>query len=105
MKLYVTQGQQKIYLDIVADTRQSLANSIGSYWFTLHGGTYHVSQVMAESSSNSTAAGAVVGGLVGILGGPIGLLVGGIFGGALGSQGDKTESERVGRFNRSQSLG
>lgn len=105
MKLFVGQGQQKVYLDIVADTRQELAERIGSYWFTLQGGTYHVNQVVAESSSNSTAAGAVVGGIVGILGGPLGLLLGGIVGGALGNQGDKNEAEKVSYFNRSRTQG
>ena len=104
MKLFVRDkiSNNKIYLNILAATRSELANVIGSPWFSLHGQQYHVHEVVAETDSNSTAAGAVVGGLIGILGGPIGVLIGGALGGALGNESDKTETNSVLRFNQSR---
>lgn len=103
MKLYVSnRNGVREYLNIVASTRQELANMIGSPWFTFNGNQYHVHQVVATTDTNSTAAGAVIGGLIGLLGGPFGILVGGAIGGALGNEGDKTEVNKVGYFNQSR---
>lgn len=103
MKLYVTDNlNNKIYLNTLATTRSELANIIGSPWFYLNNQRFHVHQVVAESESNSIAAGAVVGGLIGLLGGPIGVLLGGTLGGALGNEDDKTELNKVNRFNHSR---
>lgn len=104
MKLFVRDkiSGTKIYLNILASTRSELAHIIGSTWFSLHGQQYHVHEVVAETESNSTAAGAVVGGLIGILGGPVGVLIGGALGGALGNENDKTEAGKVSRFNQSR---
>jgi hypothetical protein len=104
MKLFVRDkiSNNKIYLNIHAWTRSELANVIGSSWFSMHEQQYHVHEVVAESDSNSTVAGAFVGGLIGILGGPIGVLIGGALGGALGNESDKTEIKSVSRFNQSR---
>src|SRR5580704_15671056 len=97
MKLYVWDGanQQKVNLNLLASSRNELANLIGSQWFSLNGRNFHVNNVIAEAETNSTAAGAVVGGLIGLLAGPIGILAGGLLGGAMGSEGDKAEVQRV----------
>lgn len=104
MKLYVTNrtNNQRIYLNMLASTRGDLANLIGSPWFNLEGGQYHVHQVVAESENNSTVAGVVVGGLIGLLGGPFGVILGGTLGGALGNEGDKNETQKVNYFNNSR---
>ena len=101
MKLYVVNNQNREYLNVVAYTRQELANTIGSPWFTFNGNQYHVHQVIATAETNNTAAGAVIGGLIGLLGGPFGVLVGGTLGGALGNGGDTNEAAKVNRFNQS----
>jgi hypothetical protein len=104
MKLFVWDkiSGTKIYLNILASTRSELAKIIGSTWFSLHGQQYHVHEVIAETDSNSTVAGALIGGLIGVLGGPIGVLIGGALGGALGNENDKTEIYKVSRFNQSR---
>ena len=103
MKLYVTNPQgNREYLNVLASTRQELANIIGSHWFTFNGNQYHVHQVVATVETNNTAAGAVIGGLIGLLGGPFGVLLGGTIGGALGNEGDKSEVSRVRYFNQSR---
>jgi hypothetical protein len=105
MKLFVRNpAGVKEYLSNVANTRQELANQIGSPWFTFNGNQYHVHQVIAESDSSSTSAGAVVGGLIGLIGGPVGLLIGGVIGGALGGETDKQDISRVNYFNQSTVL-
>ena len=101
MKLYVVNNGKREYLNVVAFTRQELANAIGSPWFTFNGNQYHVHQVIATAETNNTAAGAVIGGLIGLLGGPFGVLVGGTLGGALGNGGDNNEAAKVNRFNQS----
>lgn len=102
MKLYVTNSlNQKVYLNLTAPTRQSLANKIGGYNFYLGENLYSVYDVIAENDSNSTATGAVVGGVVGALGGPIGILVGGFLGGLIGNNTDDDENGKIRRFNNS----
>lgn len=104
MKLFVRDktSRKKIYLNILASTRSELAYIIGSNWFSLKRQQYHVHEVIAERSNNSTATGAVVGGLIGVLGGPVGVIIGGALGGALGNENDKTEIVKVTRFNKSK---
>lgn len=104
MKLFVINKitKQKEYLGVLAPTRIALTTLIGSPWFNIHGNIYHVNEVVAESQSNNTAAGAVVGGLIGLLGGPLGVLIGGALGGALGNENDKTETTGVNNFNNSR---
>lgn len=103
MKLYViNSSNQKVYLNITANTRQGLANKIGGQNFYLGNDYYTVRQVWAEKDNNSTAAGAVVGGLVGALGGPVGIVIGGLLGGLLGNESDDEETSKVNRFNNSR---
>lgn len=104
MKLFVRDRvtQQKINLNLLASTRNELANFIGSPWFTLNGQSFHVNNVVAETDINNTASGAVVGGLIGLIGGPIGILAGGLIGGLLGNEGDKGEIQKVNYFNSSK---
>ncbi|MGV3598239.1 MAG: hypothetical protein ACO1PI_10255 [Bacteroidota bacterium] len=104
MKLFVIdkKSKQKIYIDTLANSRSELARRIGSPWFSLGGFQYHVNEVIAETTDNSTATGAVVGGLLGLLGGPVGVLFGGILGGALGNETDKTDTQNVNLFNNSR---
>jgi hypothetical protein len=101
MKLYVVNNNKREYLNLVANTRQELADIIGSPWFIFNNKQYHVHQVVATSETNNTAAGAVIGGIIGLLGGPFGVLVGGTLGGALGNSGDTNEAAKVNRFNQS----
>ena len=103
MKLYVRDkhSNEKIFLNITASNRRELARVIGNQWFTLNNYEYHVHEVVAESSNNTTVAGTVVGGLIGVLGGPVGVLIGGALGGVLGNESDKSESAIVNRFNQS----
>jgi hypothetical protein len=102
MKLYIWDGREKRYLDVVAPTRNDLAQRIGSYWFTVGSTTYHVDDVRAEAGGgSSTAAGAGIGALIGLLGGPLGLIAGGIIGGAIGNNNDEGEKANVNRFNNS----
>lgn len=103
MKLFVTDNRhQKVYLNLIARTRQELASKIGSRNFFLANKMYSVSQVVAEKDSNNTATGAVVGGLVGAFGGPVGILVGGFLGGLLGNSTDDDEALLVNTFNSSR---
>jgi len=104
MKLYISNNisNQKIYLNMLASTREELAYLIGSPWFFMNGEQYHVHNVVAESESNNTVAGAIVGGLIGLVTGSAGILIGAAIGGALGSGGDKSEAEKVKYFNNSR---
>ena len=102
MRLYVrNKFGKKVFLDITAPTRRSLARRIGSRFFYIGNDLFNVAEVRAEKDLNSTIAGAVVGGLIGALGGPTGILIGGAVGGLLGNTSDDDETQRVTRFNRS----
>jgi hypothetical protein len=102
MKLFViNSNQQKVYLNLSANTRQELANQIGGSNFYLGNEFYSVYDVKAENDSNSTATGAIVGGAVGALGGPVGILIGGLLGGLFGNATDDLESSKVNQFNAS----
>jgi hypothetical protein len=71
MKMYVTDpNNQKIFLNVLASSREELARALGSRRFNLMGRLYTVSQVYAETSDDNTSTGLVVGGVIGFLGGP-----------------------------------
>ena len=105
MKLFVknkNNPSHKLYLDLIANTRQELRMIIGSNWFILDNQQFHVSEVLAEKSDyNNTTSGALIGGLVGALAGPAGIFFGGIIGGAIGSSSDEDENKKVRSFNNS----
>jgi len=103
MKLYVVNpyNSQKIYLNLIASTRQELANQIGGQNFFLSNNLYNIINVFAENDSNSTITGSFVGGVVGALGGPVGVLVGGLLGGLIGNSSDEVENAKIRRFNNS----
>lgn len=96
---------RRIYLNIVAPTRDNLARKI-EYDFEIrcpHCGNYSVytvNDVFAEAEASSVPGGAIVGGLIGLIGGPLGVLVGGALGGAVGANADEQERSDVRRFNR-----
>ena len=98
--------QNRVYLNIIADSRMALSNHIGSVYFNLtcphcdHPSSYHVNDVQAESSPSGVPAGAILGGIIGgLLGGPACLLLGGLFGAGVGEGSDRTEKNRVNNFN------
>lgn len=102
MKLYVrNSGNQKVYLNLQAHSRDELAYKIGYPNFLLGGEKYHVNHVCAESDSSSAAGGALIGGLIGLLTGGAGALIGGVIGGAIGNSSDNEDLERVKAFNAS----
>lgn len=106
MKLYIIchHCRNKIYLNLVALSRQEVANSWG-YTFNIncpycsYASTYTVNEIFAEEGPSSAVGGAVLGGLIGLIGGPLGMLIGGAVGGLAGSNADEEERKRVGRFN------
>jgi len=102
MKLYVINlSNQKVYLNLVAPTRDELRNIIRTSYFSLGNESYSVNDVSAEKNANSTGAGAVIGGAIGALGGPIGIIIGGALGGIIGNNSDEVESAKVKKFNNS----
>lgn len=102
MKLYVIdKNNQKVYLNLTANSRKNLARQIGGMNFYLGNTLYSVKNVYAENDSNNSAAGAVIGGVVGALAGPLGILVGGLLGGVIGNGSDEQETSLVTNFNRS----
>lgn len=102
MKLYVKNGNQKIYLRYTAPSRNELAQRIGGYYFTLNGLNYNVNQVFAEKESSNTVAGGVIGGAIGLFGGPLGFLTGALVGGLIGNSSESKEEQEVNYFNRSR---
>ena len=60
---------------------------------------YSREEVFAEASNGAGVGGAVIGGLIGLLGGPLGLIIGAVIGGAAGAEADKSEEEKIKRFN------
>ena len=101
---------RRIYLSIVAPTRDDLAIRIGGHAFEIQcplcgrSGYYTVHNVFAEMGDSSAVGGAILGGVVGLLGGPLGVLVGGALGAAFGSNADEKERENVKRFNGGSGL-
>jgi hypothetical protein len=101
MRLYVRNSlNEKIVLDVLAPSRDQLANKIGADFF-VKGEPYSVNDVLAEPSGNDTAGGAIVGGLIGLLGGGAGVIVGGFIGGLLGNKSDNNEKIKIINFNES----
>lgn len=99
MRLYVKNSRgDKVHLDVSATSKRDLASKIGVQ-FQVQGEHYHINQVIAESSNNDTAGGAVVGGILGLIVGGAGMVVGGILGGLLGSSSDTKEQKNVQNFN------
>lgn len=99
--------KNKISLGFEVFTRNDLRARFGGNLFFCTCGTcnnkliYNVSEVEAESSSNTTPGGAVVGGVVGLLGGPLGALLGAIVGGAIGGANDSEDIRKKNIFNNS----
>lgn len=104
MKLYVFNPikKQKVYLNLSAPTRQSLARQIGGRIFYIGNQRYSIYDVKAENDSNSAATGAAVGGVVGALGGPVGILIGGVLGGLIGNSTQDEENAKIRKFNNSK---
>jgi DNA-directed RNA polymerase subunit RPC12/RpoP len=108
MRLYVkcTSCDQKIYLNVIADTRDEWREKIGEHFLVEcrhcdYKETYSVDDVYAEEGVSSAPAGAVLGGLIGLLGGPLGMILGGTFGALLGATTDENEKRGVRKFNDS----
>jgi hypothetical protein len=103
MKLFVInpKNNQKIYLNLSAPTRKSLARQVGGQDFFVGNRRYTIYDTRAENNSNSTTTGAIVGGVVGTLGGPIGILIGGFLGGLIGNGTDEEENAKISKFNNS----
>lgn len=104
MRLYVIEPEsnQKIYLKLVAESRNKLADLIKGNTFHVNGCSYKVEDVMAEPDHYSLTTGAVVGGLVGILVfGAIGLGAGAVLGNRFGNR--KFDKDRIAAdmFNKS----
>lgn len=96
----------RTYLNVVEETRNDLADYLGSQYFTIDcsycdiADTYSVNEVFAERGSSTVPGGAMLGGIVGaLIGGPIGILLGGGAGAYLGDLGDTQEENRINRFN------
>lgn len=102
MKLYINDvNGQKRYLNLAANSRNELAAKLGAPYFSVDHITYHVSQVIAEKSSDATTASTVIGGALGLVGGMPGVLIGGTLGALLGNEADKKENAHIEAFNRS----
>lgn len=110
MRLYIPhcwRCQEKIYLDVYAETRSELREKVGSNFQVEcdscgNVARYSVSDVQAEKGANSTAAGTIIGGVIGgLAGGPAGALAGAFGGTVLGANSDEQEREKVNRFNKS----
>jgi hypothetical protein len=102
MRLYVKQGNRKVYIDVKANSRHELIRKLGSNYFFINGKRYSITQVYADDSTNDTIGGAIVGGLFGAVVGPAGAMIGSVIGGALGNQKDRNDSIRVRKFNNSK---
>ncbi len=99
--------RNRISLGFVANTRNDLRARFGGNLFYCTCGTcnnkliYNVTDVKAETDSNSTPGGAILGGAVGLLGGPLGAILGAIVGGAIGGANDSEDLRKVNIFNNS----
>ena len=108
MRLFVRDKRNpknKIYLKLLVPTRMELFNKLQRNHFIINEIRYNISEVVAESGTNSTRTGAVLGGVIGILGGPWGVAAGATAGGILGKQGDLKDQEKVDKFNNSRVYG
>lgn len=105
MRLFVRNKRnrkEKIFLKIKAETRLELRSKLGSDTFSINGIRYKISDVEAESGSDSAITGAVLGGVIGLLGGPVGVAIGATAGGILGNQSDSQDNQKVERFNKTK---
>jgi len=102
MKLYVKNGEGKVYLREVAPSRQLLARKIGGSRFLVNGRRYSVNEVVAESGRTGASTGLVIGGLLGILVSPVAAIAAGTIGGLIGNSNDSQEEEIVNNFNSSR---
>jgi uncharacterized protein YcfJ len=105
MRLYVQNKitGQKQYLTEIASSREELAKVIGSPTFTLFNAAYHVNEVLAEPSINTTITGSLIGGIIGSIIEPgFGTLVGGSLGGLFGNRVYQEEVKKVEEFNQTR---
>lgn len=102
MKLYVVDSAgAKRHLNTKASSRKELANTLGGEYFEIEGSVFHVSQVFAEKTGDSTPISTVIGGALGLVGGMPGVLIGGALGALFGNESDKQENASIEAFNRS----
>ena len=102
MKLYVIDNDgTKRYLNNQSLSRKELANTLGGEYFEIEGDVFHVNQVIAEKSGDSTPVSTVIGGALGLVGGMPGVLIGGVLGALFGNESDKKENAAIEAFNRS----
>ncbi|GJA16679.1 hypothetical protein ACK3YJ_19150 [Aeromonas caviae] len=102
MKLYVVDSTgAKRHLDIKASSRKELANILGGEYFEIEESVFHVSQVLAEKTGDSTPISTVIGGALGLVGGMPGVLIGGALGALFGNESDKQQRTAIEAFNRS----
>lgn len=102
MKLYVIDNDgTKRYLNNQSLSRKELANTLGGEYFEIDGDVFHVNQVIAEKSGDSTPVSTVIGGALGLVGGMPGVLIGGALGALFGNESDKKENAAIEAFNRS----
>ena len=102
MRLFIKNSSgDKKYLNVSVSSRKELSNKIGSDYIEIENNTYHVSQVMAEQTTESTPVSTVIGGALGLVGGMPGVLIGGAIGAILGNDSDKREKSSIEAFNRS----
>ncbi len=110
MRLYIKRCKhcgKKIYLNVLAYTREELRKKIGEPFEVKcnhcgYVGTYWADDVFAEEGAPALPVGAIIGGLIGLLGGPLGLIIGGGLGALLGANADENERKLVIRFNKSR---
>ena len=104
MKLYITDiNGNKRHLNLTATSRNELAEKLDASYFSVDDTTYHISQVLAEKSSDTTPISTVIGGALGLVGGMPGVLIGGALGALFGNEADKKEDAEIEAFNRSLS--
>lgn len=102
MILYVRNQNNKIVeLDIKVPTRLELCRRLNSEHIYVGNEEYHVNEVWAKPSSNSTITGGIAGGLIGALAGPIGILAAAAIGAAIGGSAQEDENRSVNVFNES----
>lgn len=103
MRFFVTNKatRQKVYIALVANTRDDVRRQFPSGWFSVHNYDYHVSEVVAEPDVYNVPPRAVIGGLIGILAGPVGMVVGAGMGGATGYNKNNQEKRLANLFNHS----
>ena len=105
MKLYVKQSDgSKKYLNIVASSRESLLEKLGTSQFQIDNEVFDVSQVCAEKTAifqDTPVVSTVAGAILGLTAGPIGIIGGSLAGAILGFNSDSYEANQVKTFNDS----